>query len=229
MADANGAADGAFDKARALPQRAVESVRGVLDATLDKVFAEPFDVRTPQELERLVVDGPHGTGPDAPPTGMGAFVLAATPIAQRALRTAAKSGKLAGKVPLPSARAVRITAASIPVAMRVSHTSRRGYREIQLLASYLIAQLREAGVVPERGLVRALTMSIYTDPARRPRYDVPTARYAGAASRQWALRSLGGDSEEALRARARKWVDAIDRLDLSTVTADWRHGDVIDL
>jgi len=199
-----------FDKARALPQRAVESVRGALDATLDKVFAEPFDVRTPQELERLVVDGPHGTGPDAPPTGMGAFVLA-------------------GKVPLPSARAVRITAASIPVAMRVSHTSRRGYREIQLLASYLIAQLRETGVAPERGLVRALTMSIYVDPARRPRYDVPVSRYAGTVSRQWALRSLGGDSEEALRARARKWVDAIDRLDLSTVTADWRHGDVIDL
>jgi hypothetical protein len=72
-------------------------------------------------------------------------------------------------------------------------------------------------------------MSIYTDPARRPRYDVPTARYAGAVSRQWALRSLGGDSEEALRTRARKWVDAIDRLDLATVTADWRHGDVIDL
>ena len=218
-----------FDKARALPQRAVESVRGALDATLDKVFAEPFDVRTPQELERLVVEGPHGTGPDAPPTGMGAFVIAATPIAQRALRTAAKSGKLAGKVPLPSARAVRITAATIPVAMRVSHTSRRGYREIQLLASYLIAQLRQAGVTPERGLVRALTMSIYVDPARRPRFDVPVSRYAGTVSRQWALRSLGGDGEDALRARARKWVDAIDRLDLSTVTADWRHGDVIDL
>ena len=218
-----------FDKARALPQRAVESVRGALDATLDKVFAEPFDVRTPQELERLVVEGPHGTGPDAPPTGMGAFVLAATPIAQRALRTAAKSGKLAGKVPLPSARAVRITAATIPVAMRVSHTSRRGYREIQLLASYLIAQLREADVTPERGLVRALTMSIYVDAARRPRFDVPISRYAGTVSRQWALRSLGGDGEDALRSRARKWVDAIDRLDLSTVTAEWRHGDVIDL
>ena len=218
-----------FERARALPQRAVDSVRGALDATLDKVFAEPFDVRTPQELERLVIEGPHGTGPEAPPTGMGAFVLAATPIAQKALRTAAKSGKLAGKVPLPSARAVRITAATIPVALRVSNTSRRGYREIQLLASYLIAQLREAGVTPERGLVRALTMSIYVDPARRPRFDVPVARYAGAVSRQWALRSLGGDGEDALRNRTRKWVDAIDRIDLSTVTADWRRGNVIDI
>jgi hypothetical protein len=72
-------------------------------------------------------------------------------------------------------------------------------------------------------------MSIYVDPARRPRFDVPISRYAGAVSRQWALRALGGDGEDALRSRSRKWVDAIDRLDLSTVTAEWRHGDVIDL
>jgi hypothetical protein len=215
--------------ARAIPQRVVESVRTALDGVIDKVFAEPFDVRTAAELEQLVVAGPHGTGADGPPTGMGAFVLAATPIVQRTLRTAAKSGKLAGKVPLPSARAVRITAATIPVAMRVSHTSRRGYREIQLLASYVIAKLREAGVQPERGLVRSLTMSLYVEPARRPRVDVPPARYAGAVSRQWALRSLGGDSEDALRARTRKWVDAIDRLDLPAVAAEWRRGDVIDV
>ncbi len=222
-------ADGRLGAARAFPQRAVESVRTALDGVLDKVFAEPFDVRTPADLERLVVEGPHGTGPDAPATGMGAFVLAATPIVQRTLRTAAKSGRLAGRVPLPSARAVRITAATIPVAMRVSHTSRRGYREIQLLASYLIGRMREAGVEPERGLVRSLTMALYVDPARRPRVDVPPARYAGAVSRQWALRSLGGDGEDALRSRARKWVDAIDRLDLAAVAADWRRGDVIDV
>jgi hypothetical protein len=218
-----------FGKVRALPQRTLDGVRSVVDTALDKVFDAPYDVRTPAELERLVLGGPHGTGPGGPPTGLGAFVVAATPMAQRALRTAAKSGRLAGKVPLPSAKAVRITALTLPVAMRVGSTSRRGYREVQLLASYLIVKLRDSGVAPERGFVRALTTSIYVDPARRPRFDVSTSRHAGAISRQWTLRSLGGDGEDALRTRVARWVEAVDRLDLAALAAEWRGGHVIDV
>ena len=222
-------ADPLLGKMRALPQRTLDGVRSLVDNALDKVFDAPYGVATPAELERLVIEGPHGTGPGGPPTGLGAFVVAATPMAQRALRTAAKSGRLAGKVPLPSAKAVRITALTLPVAMRVGSTSRRGYRELQLLASYLIAKLRDAGVPVERGFVRALTMSIYVDPARQPRFGVPSSRYAGAVSRQWTLRSLGGDGEEALRSRARRWVEAVDRIDLAELAVEWRGGDVVDI
>jgi hypothetical protein len=132
-------------------------------------------------------------------------------------------------VPLPSARAVRITAATIPVAMRLSSTGRRGVRELQLLASYVIAKLREAGVTPERAFVRALTMQVYVDPDRRPRLGVTPSRLVGSITRQWTLRSLGGDGEEALRTRVRRQVAALDRLDLPALAAEWHQEEVIDV
>jgi hypothetical protein len=93
------------------------------------------------------------------------------------------------------------------------------------LASYVIAKLRVAGVDPDRDLVRSLTMSLYLDPARRPALDAPGGRAAGAVARQWVLRSLGGDAEHAVRARARRQAEALERLDLQEVGVRWsqRH------
>ncbi len=97
-------------------------------------------------------------------------------------------------------------------------------RELQLLASYVIWRLRDAGVDPDRGLVRSLTLSLYLDPARRPSLEIPSGRAAGGIARQWVLRSLGGDAESAVRARARRQAEAIDRLDLVDLGAQWtRH------
>jgi hypothetical protein len=80
-------------------------------------------------------------------------------------------------------------------------------------------------VAPDRGLVRSLTLSLYLDPARRPVLDIPGGRAAGAVARQWVLRSLGGDAESAVRARARRQADALDRVDLRALGAQWaqRH------
>jgi hypothetical protein len=66
-----------------------------------------------------------------------------------------------------------------------------------------------------------LTLSLYLDPARRPSLDIPGGRAAGAVARQWVLRSLGGDAESAVRARARRQAEAIDRLDLVELGAQW--------
>ena len=157
-------------------------------------------------------------------TSLGAFVAAATPLARRALSVTSKSSKVATKVPLPSAKAVKIGLATIPIALRLSTTTRRGVRELQLLASYVISRLRAAGVDPDRGLVRSLTLSLYVDPARRPTLDVPGSRTAGAVARQWVLRSLGGDAESAIRARARRQAEAIDRLDLPALAVVWSRA-----
>jgi hypothetical protein len=43
------------------------------------------------------------------------------------------------------------------------------------------------------------------------------------------LRSLGGDGEDALRTRVAGWVEAVDRLDLAALAAEWRGGHVIDV
>jgi len=206
-----------------------ERVRALVDGALDRVFDEPFDVRTADELVELTAAGPIGNGPGPAATSLGAFVAAATPLARRALFAANRSSKVATKLPMPSSKALKVGLATIPIALRLGTTSRRGVRELQLLASYVITRLRSAGVEPERGLVRALTLSLYTDPARRPTLDTPRARTAGTVSRQWIFRSLGGDAESAIRARARRQADAIDRLDLPGLAVVWARQGAIDV
>ncbi len=204
-------------------------VRTLVDGALNRVFDEPFDVRTATELEDLVAAGPIGNGPGPAATSLGAFVAAATPLARRALSVATRSSKVATKTPLPSSKALKIGLASIPIALRLTTTTRRGVRELQLLASYVITRLRAAGVEPERGLVRALTLALYVDPARRPTLDMPGSRTAGAVARQWVLRSLGGDAESAIRARARRQAEALDRLDLPALAVVWARRRAIDV
>jgi len=196
-------------------------VRALIDGALDRVFDEPFDVRTGRQLEELVAEGPGRMGGAPSATTLTAFVAAATPMARRALALATKSSKVATKTPLPSSKALKVGLASIPVAMQLSTTTRRGVRELQLLASYVMTRLRGAGVAPDPGLVRSLTLSLYLDPARRPALEVPGGRAAAAVARQWVLRSLGGDAESAVRARARHQAEAIDRLDLAALGAQW--------
>jgi hypothetical protein len=214
---------------RALPAQAADRVRAMVDGALDRIFDEPFDVRSADELERLYAEGPIGGGIGPAATSLTGFVAAATPIARRAWAMASRSSKIAAKAPLPSSKAVRIGLASIPIALRLGGTGRRGMRELQLLASYVMTCFRRAGVPADRGLVRAITLSVYVDPARRPTLDAGGSRWAGAISRQWILRSLGGDGERAIRDRARSSAAAVERLDLSEFATAWSRRDVIDL
>ena len=216
---------GRSGRLRDLPARVSLRARALVDGTLDRVFDEPFDVRTAEEFERLVMEGPVGNGPGPAATSLGAFVAAATPLARRALRAAGTSSKVATKAPIPSSKMIKVGIASIPVAMRLTTTTRRGVRELQLLSSYVITRLRAAGIKPDRDFVRALTLALYVDPARRPALDTSGSKSAGAVTRQWVLRSLGGDAETAVRSRARRQAEALDRLDLHALAEEWaRHG-----
>jgi hypothetical protein len=200
-------------------------VRALIDNALDRVFDEPFDVRSAEEFEDLVAAGHTAVGSAPTAASLAGFVAAATPLARRALAVASKSSKVASKTPLPSSRALKIGLASIPIALRLGTTTRRGVRELQLLASYVMTKLRAARVDPDRDLVRSLTLSLYLDPARRPTLEPPSGRSAGAVARQWVLRSLGGDAEHAVRARAHRQAEALERLDLAALGVQWaqRH------
>jgi hypothetical protein len=204
-----------------VPDPVTARVRALVDGAIDRVFDEPFDVRTGEELEELVAAGPPAGSVAPAAASLAAFVATATPIARRALVVASKSGKVAGRIPMPSAKAVRIGLATIPLAVRLNTVTRRGVRELQLLASYVITKLRAAGAEPDRDLVRAITLSLYLDPARRPVLDVAGGRALGAIGRQWVLRTLGGDAESAVRARARRQAEALDRLDLGEFADQW--------
>ena len=76
-------------------------VRTLVDGALDRVFDEPFDVRTAQELEDLVAAGPVGVGAAPAATTVTAFVAAATPMARRGARPGVEVGE--GRVEGPVA------------------------------------------------------------------------------------------------------------------------------
>ena len=170
-------------------------VRTLVDGVLDRVFDEPFDVRSAAEFEDLVVAGPIGNGPGPAATSLGAFVAAATPLARRALLVATKSSKVATKAPMPSAKAFKIGLATIPIALRLTTTTRRGVRELQLLASYVISASTGRRSRPRSGsgaLAHAVALRrsrAPTDPQRARLAHRRRSRPAvGAAIARWRRR-----------------------------------------
>jgi hypothetical protein len=109
---------------------------------------------------------------------------------------------------------------AVPIGVQLSATVRRGVRELQALASYVIHELRAAGIEPERDFVRALTLSLYLDPDRRPHLAANPRRIATSLSRIWIFRALGSDSEHHVRRRGEGWIGAIERLDLEGLARD---------
>jgi len=208
---------------RDAPQRFAEQSRAVVDRALDHVFDEPYHVTTPEDFERLMTDQHGGGGPGAlaNASAVAVFVRSATPVAERVFKYARVGSNAAGKTGFAPARVAKYTLAAIPIAMSLTGTARRGVHELQVLASYLVHRFRAAGVDPDRGLVRALTVAIARDPDRRPQLDTSAGRASAGIGAQWVMRSLGKDTTSAARDRARAQLAAVERLDLTDVAAEW--------
>jgi len=196
--------------------RPIDQVRTMVDTALDRVFDEPFDIRSDTDFERILLE-PAGAGrPGAAASALAGFVAMATPIAQRALRLV----RTGSKAPIPAAKAAKYAAIAVPIGVQLSSTVRRGIRELQALASFIIWRLRDEGIEPERSFVRALTVSLYVDADRRPNLDVAPSRVAASLTRVWILRAIGTDSEAHVFKRGQSWVAALDRLDLAALARD---------
>jgi hypothetical protein len=201
-----------YSRARELPGRLLDQVRDTVDAALDRVFDEPFDIRSAADYERVLLD-PAVTSRGGTTAGvagaLAAFVTLAAPFADRGLKILRSSGR----IPVPAAKAAKYAAVAVPVGIRLTSSSRRGVRELQVLASYIVHRMRAAGVQPDRGLVRAATVSIYLDPERRPVVGLSPRRAAAAIARIWIFRAFGTDSDAAVITRAHAQMAAVDRLD----------------
>jgi hypothetical protein len=194
----------------------LDQVRTMVDGALDRVFDEPFDIRSDTDFERVLLE-PAGAGrPAAAASALAGFVAMATPIAQRTLRLV----RVGSKAPIPAAKAAKYAAIAVPIGVQLSSTVRRGIRELQALASFIIWRLRDEGIQPERSFVRALTVSLYVDADRRPNLDMPPGRIAALLTRVWILRAIGTDSESHVFKRGQSWIAALDRLDLAALTRD---------
>jgi hypothetical protein len=195
---------------RTVTRQLTDRARGMADAALDRVFAEPFDIHSEDDFERVMTEH-HVAVSFATVGALAGFVERALPVA----KLSTKAGK---KIPVP---AIKYTLAAIPIAMQLGNAVRHGIREIQVIASYLIHRLREAGVEPRRGLVSALALSIYLDPERRPDLSVTPSRAGAGLARAWIMRSMRKESTKVLTRRARAEIAAVNRLDLRSVSKEW--------
>jgi hypothetical protein len=203
-----------------LPQRTTDQVRTLVEGALDRVFDEPFDIRSDTDFERILLE-PASTGrPGAAASALAGFVAMATPFAERTLRIV----RTGSKAPIPAAKAAKYAAIAVPIGVQLSSTVRRGIRELQALASFIIWRLRDEGIEPERSFVRALTVSLYVDPDRRPNLSIPSRRVAASLTRVWIFRAIGTDSESHVFKRGQAWVAALDRLDLADLVRENRGG-----
>ena len=187
----------------------------MVDGTLDRVFDEPFDIRSDTDFERILLE-PASTGrPGAAASALAGFVAMARPFA--GAHAPDRAHRLEG--PDPAARAAKYAAIAVPIGVQLSSTVRRGIRELQALASFIIWRLRDEGIEPERSFVRALTVSLYVDPDRRPNLSMPSRHVAASLTRVWIFRAVGTDSESHVFKRGQAWIAALDRLDLADLAA----------
>jgi hypothetical protein len=118
-------------------------------------------------------------------------------------RVAGKAGsKIVGRAALPLA-----------VALDVGLAARNGVQELQVLASYLIARLRQAGLPVDRDLVRRVTTGVYLRPHAEVDLQRPAPQLAAAVARRWTTGAVPGLRRRA-KHHARRRIRAIEQLDL---------------
>ena len=109
------------------------------EAGLGRMTHDLVEVHDGDEFERMMVE----IGDD-PLAGAGAataaFMVTSAPTAKRALAIAQRSTRLAGKVPLPSARAVRYATIAVPIAVRLVAT--RAARDARVAGLGVLRRLR---------------------------------------------------------------------------------------
>jgi hypothetical protein len=189
-----------------VPRWLSQQLSRTVEAALDRVFDEPLDVPT-AEAALAQIESRSESG--FPPALSGAAEWAALKAARGAMagrlgrRVAGKAGsKIVGRAALPLA-----------VALDVGLAARNGVQELQVLASYLIARLRQAGLPVDRDLVRRVTTGVYLRPYAEVDLRRPAPQLAAAVARRWATGAVPCLRRRA-KHHARRRIRAIEQLDL---------------
>ena len=131
-------------------------------------------------------------------------VVLAVPV----VRTLARGARLT-RVPWVM---IASSAASIGIAVRA------GVRELQVLASFIAYRLEQAtGAPSDPALVEKLAIDVYLDPKRTPSLADDRLRLV-RLTRKWVLSGVFGRKTSN---RARKALDAAERLDAAALSARW--------
>jgi hypothetical protein len=106
----------------------------------------------------------------------------------------------------------------------VAASVRGGVGEVQVVGSYLAAKLDEADIKAHPEFVRRVTIEVYLNPARTVDLSNPDDLGASRLLAYW-LRHSGAIpivSRARTERQRRAWIDAVDRLDLPALWAEWQ-------
>jgi hypothetical protein len=212
-----------------------------VDRALDRVFAEPFEVPDAATATRLLTERARPPASAAVRFlegqalvrigGQVARLAARSKAASAAARVAALPGGMAGTTAAAGATmsaassvgATALAAAAVTAATRTTRTIRRGITDLQVLASYLASRARSEGVALDKGLLRALTLAVYTDPRRRADFRLAGGKGATGVLTRWTRDTVATQGEARRDDEVRAWLDAIDRLDLTALAIAWER------
>jgi len=204
--------EGAAARVRSVGAAGRERLAALIEATLNRVFDAPLDIRNPAEA-LLAVDTGDASGAPVDAVRKAAQWGTARAVAKVGARFGSKA---AGRLALP-----------VTVAIEFGLNARDGLRELQVLASFLINRLRTEGYPVDHELVRRAVLAIYLDPTRRPDLRVPLHRRALGVAKRWSVNTLPLTGRRA-SALARRRVETIAGLYLSVLVEDWARVQAID-
>jgi hypothetical protein len=190
-----------------------------IDAILDKIVSEPFDVASSEEAVRLMAEPPPESALFSSIPTVAALAARGGAMYRRFRAARSATGAAGGPVGITT---MVLTAASVAAVTRFLTSVRWGLRDIQVMASYLATRSRAEGIELESGLARTLTISAYLDPRRHPGLDYANVRGAGALVGAWSTQTIASRSTDAARKRALDRVDALDRYDLRELAQEWK-------
>ncbi len=106
----------------------------------------------------------------------------------------------------------------------VAASVRGGVGEVQVVGSYIASRLDDAGIKPDPDFVRRVTIEVYLNPARMVDLSGPDDLGASRLLAYW-LRHSGAIpivSRARTERQRRAWIEAVDRLDLPALWAEWQ-------
>jgi hypothetical protein len=192
-------------KAKDLPASTLRAMSDIGDRVTERVMTTPH--RVDSAADALDLLGEIGDGAK---TMQGVLATGLVTIGTRLIRIGRMS-----KMP---------TVALLTGTAAVASSVRGGIGELQVLGSFLTSRLEDAGIKADPDFIRRVTLEVYLNPSRAIDLDSREDLGASRLLSFWLRHS--GAIPILLKSRTdrqrRAWIDAIDRLDLPALWAEWQ-------